>query len=588
VDHVLIGCMKVLFTIILFYLVCLPATAQEKEKVVSFAKKYSVPLHYYNNEETFTDDEFKKTAKALSLLKKEELNEFIKFIPNSNFDETVLRKFLNFCNTANAGDKLNFNNTLISYGDIKKGLSEQFKKISKVGEINVDILTPISTENPVIEAPVKAVTNTDQETPPSIDCKAELTKSLEGFLTENRTEFLQAQYRITSLKLAIKTKGSNKATLEEVVKTEKAGLQNIKNSEESSNKLKELYKTYGFADDSKAITEVEKLTNKTNSLNYYKGTQRLLNDDLSAYILANVADSKNTLFDETDAATAWLFDEMQKKYVDMGNKKFGAEFNLMNLSSSSYLLANSLDENKKPIDLDQSLSDSEKIFTDAYADFLGKFKEEKKVCFEKGQAFEGECDQEILGLIEEGFTQDLKNIVKGMISDTLKPEFNTGKLKIADSEIAFKDLLSTDVSKISMKAPAPSSNTNERTPPPMAKSSATKPTKEISEKEFKSELYRALNPQGPLSLAAFNQQSKIPLKNQELLTTNVGKCEIKVKRLFDGKTRIEMNSPVNKVSYNVTLNTALFMSPSIPTKQIANALDQHYNKPHIRNSCLAN
>lgn len=557
----------------------------KKEVIVAASQKYKVPLHKFHKTsiENISDEDLKETLQALEKLKENELDDFIEStISLREGEASAMKKLI---------PELTSNDTnWMIYKDAVLAFKRTFQKLAFNGDIQTDILAekPVTNPNPT-PAPTPAPKPKIVDTPPAIDCKNELNKALDQFFSENREDFIRAQYRITSLKLAQKTKGSNKVTLEEVLKDEKANLQNIKNSSESSTKLKELYKAYGFAEDNKAISEVEKLASKSNNLNYYKGTQRLLNEDLSAYIMANVADSKNTLFDEADAATAWLFDEMQKKYVSMGNKKFGTEFNLMNLSSSSYLLANG--QGNKPVDINQSLSQSELVFTEAYASFLEKFKNEKKICFEEGQAFHNECDENLMALIEKGFAEDLQKLVKGMQSDAIKPEFSVDHLKIADSEISFKDLLSADIT--TTKMPIPDGKSMQKG---MARSTlkpkSSEPVKksvpkEVGANEFKSELQNAFKPKFTLSPVITNKNQS-HIANQELLLTNIGECSLKVTRLFNGKTRVEMYSPKNQVSYNLTLNTYILSTSTIPVQQIVGSMNHHYNKPHIRNSCLAN
>ena len=569
--------MKIYFILFLILISSVTLAQSKKEVIVAASQKYKVPLHKFHKTsiESISNEDLKETLQALEKLKENELDDFIESTISLREGEASSMKKL-------IPELVSNDINLMKYTDAVLAFKEAFQKLAFNGDIQTDILAekPVTTPNPT-PAPKPEIV----DTPSAIDCKNELNKALDQFFSENREDFIRSQYRITSLKLAQKTKGSNKTTLEEVLKDEKSNLQNIKNSSESSTKLKELYKAYGFADDSKAISEIEALASKSNNLNYYKGTQRLLNEDLSAYIMANVADSKNTLFDEADAATAWLFDEMQKKYVSMGNKKFGNEFNLMNLSSSSYLLANG------QVDINQSLSQSELVFTEAYASFLEKFKTEKKICFEEGQAFHNECDENLTALIEKGFAEDLQKLVKGMQSDAIKPEFSVDHLKIADSEISFKDLLSTDITTTKMPMPAgksmqkgmASSALKPKSSEPVKKSAP----KEIGANEFKSELQNAFKQKFSLSPIKANSNYS-PIRDQELLRSSVGECSLKVTRLLNGKTRVEMYSPKNQVSYNLTLNTYILPTTTIPVQQIVGSMNYHYNKPHIRNSCLAN
>ena len=550
----------------------------QKEEIRQLAKTHEIPLQYYHptNIKSLTETQFEETLEILNKMENSELENFMNTVTKKRGQELItgnnLKSMVGFYLDKKIKYpiflKINGDEMKITRDGIKTVLQDELNKLAEVGEVT-EALGP---KKEIASNEVKQTPKTVEEKKPQIDCQAELNKSLDNYLQENREELIKAQFRITSLKLAQKTRGSNKKTLEELVKTEKSNLSNIKNSEESLKELKNLYRAYGIEDDTKIIGEIESLSNKSSQLNYYKGTQRLLNEDLSAYIMANVADSKNTLFDESDAATAWLFDEIQKKYLSMGNKKFTEEFNLMNLSSASFLLNNGIDKEGKPTDINQSLSDSEKYFTEAYNRFLTQFKEEKKICFESGSAFEGECDEELLGLIEKGFAGDLQKLVKELKSEKIKPEFNIGHLKIADSEISFNDLMAADISKIKSNTPTVKRETS-------SNKSTTNP-KQVTEKDFESQVNKAFVSSPPFS----NFLSPYGMNDYK---TKIGMCEIKIFKRFDGSTRVEMYSPRNKMSYNMTFNTRL-LTNNISNRKIASELNRNYNKPHIRESCLAN
>ncbi|GEM_PF-7015440 len=466
----------------------------------------------------------------------------------------------------------------LSLSAISSYLISYSQHIAKDGDIQNLKPDPIKKKEKHEEVLVKEeekVVHPDPKVAPKFDCQGELTKALSDYFKENREDFIKTQYRITSLKLAQKTKNSQKNNLEEMLKADKSQLDHIKNSQESMTKLKNLYRAYGFEEDSKAIEEVEKLSNKSSSLSYYKSPKRLLNEDLSAYIMANVADSKNTLFDESDAATAWLFDEMQKQYLKMGNEKFSSQFNLMNLSSSAFLISNG--KENSPEEISKQLLESENNMAQSYQEFLVKFKDEKKQCFEKGEGFENACDEDLLSMIEKGFSTDLKGLIKEMQSDSIKPEFDVGHLKLADSKIAFEDLITSDISNLERKEITKKSSSP-------SKEETKKTKKNVSANSFTNEIYKKITTSSPLL-------SKKKMKNNYFTSndynTVIGNCKVNVFRLNNGKTRVEMFSPVNKMSYNLTISTNIF-SPSATDYAVAQALDKNYNKPHIRNSCLAN
>lgn len=567
---------KTLFSLLMTLLASL--SYAQKEEIQQMVGTHKIPLQYYHpsNIKSLSEAQFEETVSILNKMENSDLENFMNAVTKKNGQKiitgTELKGMVTFLldkkTTTPFIFKINGHEMEVRKSDVKKLLQDELNKLAITGDVKV-ALVPEAVINPDENKSSPEVAITEQ---PKIDCQAELTKSLDQFFQENREDFIKTQFRITSLKLAQKTRGSNKKTLEELVKTEKSNLTNIKDSDESLNELKRLYRSYGIEDDTKIIGEIENLAHKSTQLNYYKGTQRLLNEDLSAYIMANVADSKNTLFDESDVATAWLFDEMQKKYISMGNKKFGEEFNLMNLSSASFLLNNSLDKNGQSTDVNQSLVDSEKVFTEAYRNFLTQFKEEKKICFESGAAFEGECDEEILDLIEKGFSQDLQKLVKGLKSEDLKPEFNIGHLKIAESEISFKDLLAADISKMK-----PVENSFKKVDQQKGNNSKAK---SVTEKDFETQLNHAFLSGPPFS-------SFISAYGGNNYKTKVGLCEIKVYKRIDGSTRVEMLSPKNSMSYNMTFNTRL-LTNNISNRKIASELNRNYNKPHIRESCLAN
>lgn len=603
--------------LILLILICFNLKAQEASQYQEFADRTRLPLYIFHQsslnavngsseDKQILNKKFNSLIEKLGSLPQKDFETFFQMTKKFHKDENNRsytfenpQELIRLYNNKDMGPeskiyKMKFGEKTVNIGhkEFRNILARIFVDVAQEGNIQrLNSIQPEKSSRTTEEEPAKVAEPIKAISPDSIksklNCQDELNSALETFLTENREQFIKTQFRITSLKLAKKTKNSNKESIEELLKSEKAQLQKIKDNEESEKKLKELYRTHGFEEDSKIITEIDNLTKKASSLNYYRPSQQLLNEDLSAYILANVADPKNTIFDETDAATAWLFDELQTKYINQGNTKFDDGFNLMNLSNASFLYNHGIDESGKKIDLSEALSSSEKVLNDAYQEFLTHFKEEKKECFEKGSEWDGECDEELLGMIEKGFADDLKKIMQGMKNKTTIPDFNVDGFKLADTEISFKDLMVFDIA--TLKVPIFQNKGNKKSEVKKSKNeepskvNKSAKSKEVSEKEFTVALKKALKLQPPYSTNAFALPGSV-------IRSQVGKCSMRITKLNNGKTRVELLSPKNKQSYNLTLNSKMysFNSHSIPVDQIVASYNDHYNKPHIRNSCLAN
>jgi hypothetical protein len=149
-------------------------------------------------------------------------------------------------------------------------------------------------------------------------------------------------YNITAMRLAarIQSQAPQARTLEELVKQSlpalQSSLQSIKNQPEVEKKLKDIYGRYGRLPDlERANQNLEGVIERVEKLYYYRKGTRLMNSDVSAYILATAISEPDAGLTDTDAATVWAMEKIRLAAArrDPAFAIGKADGNLMNVST---------------------------------------------------------------------------------------------------------------------------------------------------------------------------------------------------------------------------------------------------------------
>jgi hypothetical protein len=173
-------------------------------------------------------------------------------------------------------------------------------------------------------------------------CEDAAVRELVDLILKDRENVLSRMYQITSMRLAarIQSQAPGARTLEELVKqtlpSMEASLQSIKTSAEVQKKLQDIYGRYGkLADLERANRDLEGLIGRVEKLYYYKKGSRLMNPDVSSYILATAISDPEAGLSDTDAATVWAMEKIRVA-AERRDRDFAigkADGNLMNASS---------------------------------------------------------------------------------------------------------------------------------------------------------------------------------------------------------------------------------------------------------------
>jgi hypothetical protein len=149
-------------------------------------------------------------------------------------------------------------------------------------------------------------------------------------------------YNLTAMRLAarIQSQAPQARTLEELVKQTipamESSLQSINTQPEVEKKLKDIYNRYGRLSQLESTNQnLEGVINRVEKLYYYRKGTRLMNPDVSSYILATTLADPDSGLSDTDVATVWAMEKVRVA-AERRDPAFAigkADGNLMNVSS---------------------------------------------------------------------------------------------------------------------------------------------------------------------------------------------------------------------------------------------------------------
>lgn len=254
------------------------------------------------------------------------------------------------------------------------------------------------------------------------DINSELKLQISKLVKDDKNNILGLQFHITTLKMAMKVAGTKERTLEDYLSKQ----ENILDESSITEDLVKIYEEYGISND---LEEIKRLSD-TKGAKYSKGSTRLYNKNVSAYILSKVL-NKEEGYSKTDAAilsVANLITEDAKKF---GNTS--AQRNLTNLSNRLAIYTGYVDP-KRGLSIGQmeseldSLEATLKDFMDSVKkDFLDEFSH----CFDENDIYLKTCKKENL---DDLINQEFLNLLKEIATKSTKATFKSTKLGLISLE----------------------------------------------------------------------------------------------------------------------------------------------------------
>lgn len=135
------------------------------------------------------------------------------------------------------------------------------------------------------------------------DCTDELENVLRDYI-ENNQEYIAKLYDLTTLKIAVNIREDHQETLESLIQRKHNSISEYFLNQRET--LERIYNRYGIS------TDYETLLENYTQANYWRGNLRLSNEDISAYILAQI--QSNSRYTQTDAAVVWLVNQVAQSF----------------------------------------------------------------------------------------------------------------------------------------------------------------------------------------------------------------------------------------------------------------------------------
>jgi hypothetical protein len=187
----------------------------------------------------------------------------------------------------------------------------------------------------------------------------------------------------------IQSQAPQARTLEELVKQSvqslESSVQSIKTQPEVEKKLKDIYGRYGkLSDLDRANQNLEGVIDRVEKLYYYRKGTRLMNPDVSSYILATALSEPDSGLTDTDAATVWAMEKIRVA-AERRDPAFAigkADGNLMNVSSLAAIPLGSIKgiERYSPEKISKKIESDELKISNVVANAYVTVKESLKKC----------------------------------------------------------------------------------------------------------------------------------------------------------------------------------------------------------------
>ena len=210
-------------------------------------------------------------------------------------------------------------------------------------------------------------------------------------ILRDKENVFSRMYNITAMRLAarIQNQAPQARTLEELVKQSipalQTSLESIKTQPEVEKKLKDIYGRYGrLADLERANQNLEGVIGRVEKLYYYRKGTRLMNPDVSAYIVATSLAEPESGLTDTDAATVWAMEKIRQA-AEKRDPAFAigkADGNLMNVSSLAAIPLGSIKgiERYSPEKIAKKIESDELKISNVIANAYVTVKESLKKC----------------------------------------------------------------------------------------------------------------------------------------------------------------------------------------------------------------
>lgn len=250
------------------------------------------------------------------------------------------------------------------------------------------------------------------------DINKEFRQRILEVIENDKEGILGLQFHITTLKMAIKSKAAGHRTLEAYVRRK----ENILEQSEITKEMVEVYKEFGIAKD---LGEIKKLT-ETKDAKYNRGSTRLYNGNVSAYILGKhlSGDKSYNMRDAAILSVANLISDDAKRF---GN--YSAQRNLSNLSNRVAMYNGYVNPSKSmPIDaLKEKLKTLETMMGNIFTNIKKDFSDHYAHCLVRYKA-DGTCEAHDLDeIVDKEFLNVLKELATKSTSAELK-KTNMGEL----------------------------------------------------------------------------------------------------------------------------------------------------------------
>ena len=309
------------------------------------------------------------------------------------------------------------------------------------------------------------------------------------------------------LKLAKKLNNENLGTLEEHVKRDSARLEKLNAANpDTLKKLTDLYDQNAIPQITKVYNHVEEMKEKSKQANYWKANQRLVNEDVSAYLLFEKLANPNSEFSKMDVTITWYMQKVSEE-AEKASGKFSANHNLTNISNQVIRYRGVLKgtEVESLDDLNKEIDQTQNSINSFLKNAATTIQNNMASCFEGPNAWMKSCDltndfldkeiQELLMSLSETGSQLNKDVSKSILTVTKK-------------------------NVEGYRASVESSNQNLKTP--IEKNKTSTPAKDITSAKKPAEDKQNVKGEKPDS---FDDQIKL---NEYLEFRKTGKCKVGV------------------------------------------------------------
>lgn len=267
-----------------------------------------------------------------------------------------------------------------------------------------------------------------------IECEEKLSSEVAALLSDKSKNIIGLQFELTTLKMASLSVSEGEKTFEGLIKKKSKDLKAIDDG--SIDKMNQLYKKHGLAEDAKKISEALKL--KATDSNYYNKQKRFFNNDSSAFLMAYQQINPSSPIKESDISVLWFMDKVSDK-AQKQNKEYSSAHNRTNLSTRIAQYTGAIDP-KKTLDktkLDEMVKKQKDKIDHEFLAMIENFKKNNADCFNElfgGAPEDSECN---LNKVEDVFGNLLA--VNSKISSTDLVDLDgklSGKINQASFSIA--------------------------------------------------------------------------------------------------------------------------------------------------------